>query len=139
MTDDTSTILVVDDYVDNRVLLAAWLRAKGYKVVEAQDGREGVLQASRSHPDLILMDLAMPELDGIEATRQLRQRHAFSRTPIFAISAYATRDVKDDALAAGCTDVFDKPLDLPFLLSKIQVTLDHVAVNQTQPVTADGA
>ena len=120
-----STILVVDDYIDNRVLLAAWLRAKGYKVVEAQDGKEGVLQANRLHPDLILMDLAMPELDGIEATRQLRQRHAFSRTPIFAISAYATHDVKDDALAAGCTEVFDKPLDLPLLLGKIQGTLHH--------------
>jgi len=107
------------------VLLAAWLRAKGYKVVEAQDGKEGVLQANRSRPDLILMDLAMPELDGIEATRQLRERHAFSRTPIFAISAYATHDVKEDALAAGCTEVFDKPLDLPLLLGKIQGTLDH--------------
>ena len=139
MTDDASTILVVDDYVDNRVLLAAWLRAKGYKVLEAQDGREGVLQANRGHPDLILMDLAMPQLDGIEATRQLRQRQAFSRTPIFAISAYATSDVKDDALAAGCTDVFDKPLDLPFLLSKIQGTLGHGAANRTPHLTAGGA
>jgi CheY-like chemotaxis protein len=124
MTDDASTILVVDDYVDNRVLLAAWLRAKGYKVVEAQDGKEGVLQANRAHPDLILMDLAMPILDGIEATRQLRQRQTFSSTPIFAISAYATHDVKDDALAAGCTEVFDKPLDLPFLLGKIESSLN---------------
>src|SRR5436190_20650930 len=125
MAEGLSTILVVDDYIDNRVLLAAWLRAKGYKVVEAQDGKEGVLQANRSHPDLILMDLAMPELDGIEATRQLRERHAFSRTPIFAISAYATHDVKEDALAAGCTEGFDKPLDLPLLLGKIQGFLHH--------------
>jgi len=130
MAESTSTILVVDDYVDNRVLLSAWLRAKGYKVVEAQDGKEGVLQANRSHPDLILMDLAMPELDGIEATRQLRQRHAFSRTPIFAISAYATHDVKEDALAAGCTDVFDKPLDLSSLLGKIQSTLETPNTSQ---------
>src|SRR6266536_897059 len=110
-----STILVVDDYSDNRTLLSAWLRAKGYKVIEAQDGREGLLQANRSHPDLILMDLAMPEIDGVEATRQLRQRRTFSRTPIFAISAYATHDVKADALAAGCTEVFAKPLDLASL------------------------
>src|SRR3954471_7776264 len=123
MAEVSSTILVVDDYIDNRVLLAAWLRAKGYKVVEAQDGKEGVVQANRSHPDLILMDLAMPELDGIEATRQLRQRHAFSQTPIFAISAYATHDVKEDALSAGCTEVFAKPLDLATLLTKIQSTL----------------
>src|SRR3954470_13178089 len=116
MVNTPSTILVVDDYSDNRTLLAAWLRAKGFKVVEAADGKEGVLQANRAHPDLILMDLAMPELDGIEATRQLRQRQLFKRTPIFAISAYATHDVRDDALAAGCTEVFDKPLDLPLLL-----------------------
>ena len=123
MTKATSTILVVDDYADNRTLLSAWLRAKGYKVIEAQDGREGLLQANRSHPDLILMDLAMPELDGVEATRQLRQRRTFSRTPIFAISAYATHDVKDDALAAGCTEVIAKPLDLASLLGKIQSAL----------------
>ena len=125
MVNGGSTILVVDDYSDNRVLLSAWLRAKGYRVIEAQNGREGVLQANRSHPDLILMDLAMPELDGIEATRQLRQRRSFSRTPIFAISAFATRDVKEDALAAGCTEVFDKPLDLASLLGKIQGSLSH--------------
>lgn len=124
MTSAASTILVVDDYQDNRTLLAAWLRAKGYKVVEAQDGREGVLQANRSHPDLILMDLAMPELDGIEATRQIRQRRTFSDTPIFAISAYATYEVKEDAMAAGFTDVFTKPLDLASLLGRIQGTLD---------------
>src|SRR6476646_4222691 len=85
---NASTILVVDDYSDNRTLLSAWLRAKGFKVVEAEDGKEGVLQANRAHPDLILMDLAMPELDGVEATRQIRERQTFSRTPIFAISAY---------------------------------------------------
>lgn len=119
-----STILVVDDYSDNRVLLSAWLRAQGFKVVEAHDGKEGVLQANRAHPDLILMDLAMPELDGVEATRQIRQRNVFAHTPIFAISAYATHDVKQDALDAGCNDVFAKPLDLDSLLKKIHSALD---------------
>ena len=120
-----STILVVDDYSDNRTLLSAWLRAKGFQVLEAKDGREGVMQANRSHPDLILMDLAMPELDGVEATRQIRQRNTFAHTPIFAISAYATPDVKEDALAAGCNEVFAKPLDLESLLGKIRTTLAH--------------
>jgi len=135
MSHGTSTILVVDDYSDNRTLLSSWLRAKGYKVVEAQDGKEGVQQANRSNPDLILMDLAMPELDGIEATRQIRQRRTFSRTPIFAISAYATYDVKDDALAAGCNEVFSKPLDLASLLSKIQTSLGQP--NLDQPKSRD--
>jgi CheY-like chemotaxis protein len=126
----SSTILVVDDYQDNRTLLSAWLRTKGYKVVEAADGREGVTQANRSNPDLILMDLAMPELDGVEATRQIRQRNIFARTPIFAISAYATHDVKDDALAAGCNEVFAKPLDLDSLLGKIHSALEPGNANR---------
>src|SRR3979409_404462 len=99
-------ILVVEDYTDSRTLLSSLLRAKGYKVVEAKDGKEGLLQANRVTPDLILMDLAMPEMDGIEATRRLRQRHVLSETPIFVISAYTTSDVKRDAIAAGCTEVF---------------------------------
>ena len=122
-TPTLSTILVVDDYSDNRTLLSAWLRAKGFKVVEAEDGKQGVLQANRSHPDLILMDLAMPELDGVEATRQIRERHTLARTPIFAITAYGTYDVKQDALAAGCNDVLAKPLDLESLLLKIKLAL----------------
>src|SRR5207249_8308276 len=96
---------VIDDYSDNRTLLSAWLRAKGFKVVEAKDGTEGVVQANRSNPDLILMDLAMPELDGVEATRQIRQRNTLAQMPIFAITAYGTHDVKADALSAGCNEV----------------------------------
>ena len=120
----TPIILVIEDYSDSRTLLSSLLRAKGYKVVEARDGKEGLLQANRITPDLILMDLAMPEMDGIEATRQLRQRNTLSRTPIFAISAYATADVKDDAIAAGCAEVFAKPLDIESLLVRIKATLD---------------
>ena len=134
-----STILVVDDYADNRTLLSAWLRAKGYLVLEAENGREGLLQANRSHPDLILMDLAMPELDGVEATRQIRERHTFLRTPIFAISAYATHDVKADALAAGCNEVFAKPLDLDSLLGKIQTTLAHAPTPHARQKAASSA
>ncbi|HJZ82992.1 MAG TPA: response regulator [Pyrinomonadaceae bacterium] len=119
-----STILVVDDYSDNRILLATWLRTQGYQVLEASDGKEGLLEANRSNPDLILMDLAMPGLDGIEATRQLRGWPIHARTPIFAISAYITADVRAAALAAGCDEVFSKPLDLTLLLSRIELTLE---------------
>jgi len=121
---DTPLILIVEDYPDTRYLLAALLRSKGYMVVEAGDGKEGVRQAYRVNPDLILMDLALPELDGVEATRQLRQRHMLSRTPIFAISAFATSDVKRDALAAGCTEVFPKPLDIEPFLGRVRDTLN---------------
>ena len=117
------TILVIEDYSDSRAVLAAVLRANGYKVVEAEDGREGCVQANRVSPDLILMDLAMPELDGVEATRQIRQRQTLSQTPIFATSAYAIDEVKKDAMAAGCTEVFVKPLDFELLLRKIRESL----------------
>jgi CheY-like chemotaxis protein len=120
---DNPIILVIEDYSDSRTLLSSLLRAIGYKVVEARDGVEGLRQANRTPPDLILMDLAMPEMDGVEATRQLRQRHVLARTPIFAISAYATADVKHDALAAGCAEVFIKPLDIEKLLGRIKATL----------------
>src|SRR5262249_10886543 len=126
-------ILIVDDYPDNRALLSACLRGEGYEVVEARDGLECLSEANRSTPDLILMDLAMPGLDGVEAARQIRQRDILSHTPIFAISAYATREVKADALAAGCTEFFVKPLDLESLVRKIRSTLRPEATGSVTP------
>ncbi len=119
----TPIILVIEDYSDSRLLLSSLLRSKGYKVIEAKDGKEGMLQANRVIPDLILMDLAMPEMDGVAATRQLRQRQVLSQTPIFVITGYATTEVKQDAIAAGCTEVFTKPLDVESLLKKIKETV----------------
>ena len=116
-------ILIVEDYADSRTLLSSLLRGKGYKVVEARDGKEGLRQATQVKPDLILMDLVMPEMNGVEATRQLRQRQTLSQTPIFAISSYATGDLKEDAIAAGCSEVFAKPLDIESLLGRIKATL----------------
>ena len=113
-------VLVIEDYSDSRALMAALLRANGYRVIEASNGREGFAQANRVNPDLILMDLAMPELDGVEATRLIRQRHGLAQTPIFAITGYGTKEVKDDAMAAGCTEVFVKPVDLDSLMGKIR-------------------
>src|SRR5712692_6946046 len=116
-------ILVVEDYADSRTLLSSLLRAKGYKVIEARDGKEGLLQANRVTPDLILMDLAMPEMDGVEATRQLRERHTLAHIPIFVMSAYVTSAVKQDAMEAGCAEVFAKPLEIETLLGKIRERL----------------
>jgi two-component system cell cycle response regulator DivK len=119
----TPIILVIEDYSDSRTLLFSLLRAKGYKVVEARDGKEGLRQANRVTPDLILMDLAMPEMDGVAATRHLRERHTLAHIPIFVMSAYATADVRQDAFAAGCAEVFAKPLDIESLLGKIKATV----------------
>ena len=120
---ETPLILIVEDYPDTRTLLSSLLRSKGYMVIEAGDGKEGVRQANRVNPDLILMDLALPELDGVEATRQIRQRQSHSQTPIFAVSAFATSDVQQDALDAGCNEVFTKPLEIEPFLGKIRATL----------------
>lgn len=119
----TPIILVVEDYADSRTLLSSLLRAKGYMVLEARDGKEGLQQANRVTPDLILMDLAMPEMDGVAATLHLRERQTLARIPVFAMTAYATADVKEDAMAAGCAAVFDKPLDVESLLGKIRATV----------------
>jgi len=116
---NSKTILVVEDYSDTRTLLSAFLRAHGYRVIEARDGKEGFIQANRVTPDLILMDLALPEMDGVETSRRLRQRHALASVPIFVISAYVSNEVRQDALLAGCTEVFGKPFDAKVLLERI--------------------
>ena len=117
------TILVIEDYQDTRLFLAEFLRRYGYNVVEAKDGHEGLVKAQQANPALILMDLAMPELDGIEALRTMRRGTALLLTPIFVMSAYLTQEVRQDALAAGCDQVFAKPLDLDALLIVISETL----------------
>ncbi|MEJ7578095.1 MAG: response regulator [Pyrinomonadaceae bacterium] len=112
-------ILVVDDYADSRALLVTLLRNKGFDVIEATDGYEGVQRAANENPDLILMDLAMPQLDGVAAIQRIRQLPELAETPIFALSAYMMNEVRDDAIAAGCNELFSKPLDIPALLERI--------------------
>jgi CheY-like chemotaxis protein len=119
----TPTILVIEDYSDTRELLSALLRKQGYKVVEAEDGVEGLLKASSIYPDLILMDLSLPEMDGVEAARRIHEQAKLSHIPIFVVSAYLTDAVKDDVRAVGCVEVFPKPFDAIALLEKIDATL----------------
>src|SRR5438105_495200 len=98
---EAPTILVIEDYPDTRELLSSLLRRKGYEVVEAENGKEGLLIASRKNPDLILMDLALPELDGVETAQRIHKVPKLSQTPIFVVSAYVTEEVMADAFAAG--------------------------------------
>jgi len=125
---DSPTILVIEDYNDTRLLLSSYLRAHGFKVVEARDGKEGFVQANRVVPDLILMDLALPEMDGIETTRRIRKRQALAQIPVLAISAYATYDVARDAIEAGCTEVLGKPFEAEALLKRIHSRLGSESV-----------
>jgi two-component system, cell cycle response regulator DivK len=119
----TQTILIIEDYSDTRELLSALLRSNGYNVVEAEDGIEGILKAGWLYPDLILMDLSLPEMDGVEATARIHAQSKLSRIPIFVVSAYLTEAVERAVRAAGCVEVFTKPFDSQELLDKIRATL----------------
>jgi two-component system, cell cycle response regulator DivK len=117
------TILVIEDYSDTRELLSALLHSNGYNVVEAEDGIEGILKAGWLYPDLILMDLSLPEMDGVEAAARIHSQTKLARIPIFVVSAYLTKAVEHDVRAAGCVEVFTKPFDPGALLEKINATL----------------
>jgi CheY-like chemotaxis protein len=87
------------------------LEMSGYRVVEAVNGEQAVEAAERERPDLILMDLSLPKLDGLAATRRIRQQNGAARVPIVAVSAHDTTDFHADALAAGCNEYVTKPID----------------------------
>jgi CheY-like chemotaxis protein len=118
-----ASILVIEDYSDTRELLSGMLRYKGFRVIEAEDGLEGLLKASANCPDLIILDLALPEMDGVEAARRIHEQPKLSRTPIFVISAFVTREVEADVRAAGCVEIFPKPFDVDALMEKINARL----------------
>ncbi|MDQ5844907.1 MAG: response regulator [Acidobacteriota bacterium] len=105
------TILIVDDFDDTRLLLRTWLEKKGYRVVEAENGNEAVAQAETQQPDLIIMDVEMPELDGLSATRKIRALAHGQAVPIVAVSAYGADQFRDEALAAGCNEYVPTPFE----------------------------
>jgi CheY-like chemotaxis protein len=119
----TPTILIVEDFSDTRELLSVLLRRQGYSVIEAEDGLEGLLKATGMYPDLIIMDLSLPEMDGVEVARRIHEQSKLSRIPIIVLSAYLTQEVLVDARAAGCVATFAKPFDTYELLAKISNTL----------------
>ena len=114
---------MAEDHLDSRDALKTLLEAVGYSVVEANDGREAVALALESHPSLILMDLMMPEMNGLDATRMLRQQEEMRDVPIVALTAL--EGVRESALEAGCDDYVTKPVDLPNFLRKLEEWLDE--------------
>lgn len=113
-------ILLVEDNDDNRDMLSRRLARKGYEVVCAVDGGQGVHMAQTETPDLVLMDMSLPVLDGWEATRQIK---ATQTVPVIALTAHAMAGDREKALAAGCDDYDTKPVELPRLLEKIEKLL----------------
>ena len=112
-------ILYVEDNDDNVYMLKNRLTRAGFAVVIATDGAQGVAMAASELPDLILMDLSLPVLDGWEATRRIKANSATQHIPIIAITANAMTGDKEKAMAAGCDDFDTKPVDMPRLLGKI--------------------
>lgn len=117
------TILYVEDNEDNVYMLVRRLRRHGFEVIVAADGARGVDAARRERPDLVLMDLDLPVLDGWEATRRLKAAPETRSIPVVALSAHAMAGERERALAAGCDDHDTKPIDLDRLLAKIRAHL----------------
>jgi two-component system, cell cycle response regulator DivK len=120
-----SKILLVEDNEMNRDMLSRRLMRKGYEVVMAFDGQQAVQMAATEKPDLILMDMSLPVIDGWEATRQIKAEMATSRIPVIALTAHAMSGDREKALEAGCDDYDTKPIDLPRLLEKMTAALDR--------------
>ncbi len=118
-----SRILLVEDNEMNRDMLSRRLKRKGYDVLIAVDGAEGVSMAVADDPDLVLMDMSLPVLDGWEATRQLKADPKTKEIPIIALTAHAMAGDREKALEAGCDDYDTKPIELPRLLEKIKALL----------------
>ena len=118
-------ILLVEDNEMNRDMLSRRLEKRGFTVVIAVDGAAGLAQAKAEKPDLILMDMSLPVIDGWEATKMIRADAAIAATPIIALTAHAMSSDREKCLAAGCNDFDTKPVELPRLLGKIDELLKN--------------
>jgi two-component system cell cycle response regulator DivK len=117
MTTQKRLFLLVEDFEDSRFMMRQLLEMAGYNVVEATDGEEAIELAVTKQPELILMDLSLPKLDGLAATRRIRQQRGLSEVPIVAVSAHDSPGLRTEALAAGCDEYVTKPIDFDQLSS----------------------
>lgn len=116
----SKTILVVEDNQDNRELVVKVLKINGYHVIEAVDGQEAIEKTKAENPDLILMDLFIPKIDGYEVTRRLKRDKDLKSIPIIALTAHAMKGDMEVALAAGCDGYIPKPIDVRELPKQIE-------------------
>ena len=119
-------ILLVEDNELNRDMLSRRLARRGYDVVIAVDGEEGLRLAASAKPDLVLMDMSLPVLDGWEATRRLKAAEATRHLPVLGLTAHAMPADRDKVLEAGCDEYDTKPIELPRLIAKIEALLAAV-------------
>ena len=117
------TILLVEDFDDTRLMMKLWLMRKGYRVIEAENGEEAVDLAHTQTPDLIIMDLMMPGLSGLDATRRIREYQSLQQTPIVAVSAYGADQYRAKAIDAGCDEYVSTPFEPEELAQLIKTLL----------------
>ena len=122
-----SRILLVEDNEMNRDMLSRRLTRRGFEVVIAVDGQEGVEMTQQENPDIVLMDMSLPVLDGWEATRRLKAAEETKHIPIIALTAHAMSGDREKTLEAGCDDYDTKPIEFPRLLEKINALLASVS------------
>jgi two-component system cell cycle response regulator DivK len=112
--------LVVEDFEDSRFMMRRLLEMAGYDVLEATDGEQAIRLAASKRPAVILMDLSLPKLDGLEATRRIREKRGLKRVPIVAVSAHDSIESRNEALEAGCNEYVTKPIDFDRLNQLLQ-------------------
>lgn len=120
MESEKKVFLVVEDFEDSRFMMRRLLEMAGYKVLEASDGEQAVKIAVDARPALILMDLSLPKLDGLSATREIRKKRVLRKVPIVAVSAHDSPQTRAEALAAGCDEYITKPIDFDILNSVLE-------------------
>ena len=121
-------ILIVEDNEMNRDMLSRRLARRGYVIVTAVDGEQGLATAAEERPDLILMDMSLPIMDGWEATRRLKAEHTTRAIPVIGLTAHAMTGDRDKALSAGCDDYDTKPVELPRLIEKIEALIGRSGI-----------
>ncbi len=138
--DNKNRILYIEDNYQNRRLVRRLLKPKGYEIIEAEDGLQGIAIAAREKPDLILMDINMPGIDGMEATSRLKSSPDLAHIPVIAVTAAAMRGDRERIMAAGCDDYLQKPIDNDELIKLVQrfIGIPNKEAKQTRSESAIG-